>query len=191
MEKYLILTRCKRTGNRTGLLKFKEYNILFLVFPTHIFFLIIKLEEQIMKVKFILIPFILLTFLLGFSTGPANWLEGAWEMVSGKLILPDQTIEMPRTESEHAIKVINKTHFATVHQDTSTNDIYSNAGTYTLTEDTYTENLEYATSITMIGKTYCFKSTIEGDKWIISGPVEKPGAEVPEWKIHEVWKRVK
>ncbi len=144
-----------------------------------------------MKAKFFLIPLILLTFLFSFSSGQENKLEGTWELVSGKLTLPDQTIELPRTGSEREIKVLNKTHFATILQDTSTNEIYSNAGTYEITEDTYTEHQEFNSGITMIGKTYSFKSKIEGDKWTISGPVEKPGADIPDWKIHEVWKRVK
>jgi hypothetical protein len=144
-----------------------------------------------MKAKFILIPLIVLTFLFSFSYGQENKLEGTWELVSGKLMLPDQTIELPRTGYEHEIKILNKTHFATILQDTSTNEIYSNAGTYVLTEDTYTEYQEFNSGITMIGKTYSFKSNIEGDKWTISGPVEKPESDIPEWKIHEVWKRVK
>jgi hypothetical protein len=144
-----------------------------------------------MKVKFILIPIILLTLLLSFSAGPANKLEGTWEMVSGKYILSDDTLAVPRTESEHVIKVLNKTHFATVHQDASKNEIYSNAGTYVLTEDKYKEYQEYNSDINIIGRTYVFESKIEGDIWTISGPIEKPGADVPEWKMHEVWKRVK
>ena len=110
-----------------------------------------------MKLKHALFTVIVLTFSLSFYTGPSNELEGTWEMVSGTLIFPDQTIEMPRTEFESAIKVLNKTHFATVHQDTSTNEIYSNAGTYMLSNDIYIENLEYASVVGMIGKTYYFK----------------------------------
>jgi hypothetical protein len=144
-----------------------------------------------MKAKITLLAIVLSVFFLSFFIGLENKLEGTWELVSGKIILPDQTIELPRTEFEHEIKVLNKTHFATVHQDTSTNEIYSNAGTYVLTEDTYTEYQEFNSGITMIGKTYSFLSTIEGNKWTISGPVEKPEADIPEWKIHEVWKRVK
>ena len=144
-----------------------------------------------MKAKFALIPFILLIFLFSFSFGPENKLEGTWKLVSGKYFFPDDTLVMPRTESEHAIKVINKTHFATVHQDASKNEIYSNAGTYVLTEDTYTEHLEFATGTAMIGSTLSFKSTMEGDKWTISGPIKTSDEEGPDWKLHEVWKRVK
>jgi hypothetical protein len=144
-----------------------------------------------MKVKFILIPFILLIFLLGFSTGPANKLEGTWEMVSGKYIFADDTLAVPRTESEHAIKILNRTHFATIHQDASNNEIYSNAGTYVLNEDTYTEYQEFNSDINTIGRTYTFESKIEGDIWTFAGPIEKPGVDVPEWKMHEVWKKVK
>jgi hypothetical protein len=144
-----------------------------------------------MKAKFILIPFILLTFLLSFSTGPENELKGTWELVSGKYIFSDDTLSVPRTESEHAIKVLNKTHFATIHQDVSKKEIYSNAGTYILSEDTYTEYQEFSSDINSIGRDFAFESKIEGDIWTLTGPVEKPGADVPEWKMHEVWKRVK
>ncbi len=144
-----------------------------------------------MKSKFTLITVILLTFLFSFSFGQENKLEGTWEMVSGKYFFPDDTLIMPRTESGHAIKVLNKTHFATVNQDASKDEIYSNAGTYVLTEDTYTEHLEFATFTPMIGSAFSFKSSMEGDKWTISGPEKTSDAEGPDWKIHEVWKRVK
>ncbi len=144
-----------------------------------------------MKTKFTLLAIVLLTFLLSFSTGPENKLEGTWKLVSGKYIFPDDTLAVPRTESEHAIKVLNKTHFATIHQDASKKEIYSNAGTYVLTEDTYTEYQEFNSGINSIGRTHAFESKIEGDIWTITGPVEKSEADVPEWKMHEVWKRVK
>ena len=144
-----------------------------------------------MKVKFILIPFILLTFLLSFSTGPENDLKGTWKLVSGKYIFSDDTLVVPRTESEHAIKVLNKTHFATIHQDASKKEIYSNAGTYVLTEDTYTEYQAYNSDVNNIGRTFAFESKMEGDIWTLTGPIEKPGEDSPGWKMHEVWKRVK
>ena len=144
-----------------------------------------------MKAKYTLITIIVLIFLFSSFTGPTNKLEGTWELVSGKIILPDTTIVMPQTQFGHAIKVFNKTHFATIHQDTTKKELYGNAGTYILTEDTYTENLEFASGIKNIGKTLSYTSTIEGNQWTLSGPIKKSDEEVPEWKLHEVWKRIK
>ena len=62
-----------------------------------------------------------------------------------------------------------------------------NGGKYDLTNDTYTEHLEYFSGPDQIGKTYTFKSTLDGDNWEITGPIVKDGEPAPAWKLKEVF----
>ncbi len=144
-----------------------------------------------MKVKHVLFTVIVLAFSLSFYKGPSNELEGTWELVSGEYISPNDTLVVPQSPSAKAIKVINKTHFATVHQDPSRKEIYCNAGTYTLDEDIYTENLLFVSDMGSIGMTISFTSKIEGDQWTVTGPLKESDEQGPGWELVEVWKKVK
>lgn len=110
-----------------------------------------------------------------------------------KIELPDTTIvvEDPEQSSVHLVKVINKTHFATIHQGKLPIQDMFNCGKYSLTADTYTEHVELFSIRDNIGKSFTFESKLEADKWTIKGPILKEGDKDPGWKVKEVYKRIK
>ena len=117
-------------------------------------------------------------------------LEGTWKAVYHEVVTPDTTITASGSEASNLVKIINKTHFATILQGDTPNTSFFNGGKYELTKDTYTENLEYFSTKDEIGKSYTFKSSFKDGEWTISGPISKGGAKLPEWKIREVYKKV-
>jgi len=144
-----------------------------------------------MRVKFLSITVILFICLFSYAAENNNQLEGTWELISGKIILSVKTIDTTPGEFERVIKIINKTHFATIGQDTSKQESYFNAGNYSLSENVYTENLELFSKISLIGSSLSYKIKIEGDQLTMSGPLKKKGEEEPGWQLHEVWKKIK
>ncbi len=131
-----------------------------------------------MKVTFLLIIVISFICLVSCAAEKDNPLEGTWVLSSG--------------EFTGALKIINKTHFATVSQDTSKQRSHFNAGTYSLSGDTYTENIEFFSILTdLIGDSFSYKIKIEGNRFTMS-PLEKEGETEPELQIQEeVWEKIK
>ena len=111
--------------------------------------------------------------------------EGTWELVSYKYG-PSQSAFTDRTESLQRLKVINKTHFIWVDIDISGKIIQSAGGPYTLNGDIYTEFLEFGYGMDPYLKTNPqFTIRIEGDMLFQTGLL------TPDYKIEEIWKRVK
>jgi hypothetical protein len=111
--------------------------------------------------------------------------EGTWELVSYKYG-PSQSAFIDRTESLQRLKVINKTHFIWVDFDKSGKVMQSAGGTYTLNGDTYTEFLGFGYGMDQYLKTNPqFTIKIDGDMLFQTGLL------TPDYKIEEIWKRVK
>jgi hypothetical protein len=85
------------------------------------------------------------------------------------------------------IKVINETHFIWVQFDTLSRKVVESAGgAYTVKGDTYTESLDFGLAMDGYLKTSpAYTIKIEGDMLFQSGLL------VPDYKIEEIWKRVK
>ncbi|MCR8667407.1 hypothetical protein NO995_06930 [Aestuariibaculum sp. M13] len=136
---------------------------------------------------------ITLIFSLGFLTfafaQPS--LEGTWKSVKQLYILPDTTYTATGDDMINMVKIINKTHFATIVQADSIQNSMFNGGEYTFRGNIYTEHLKYFSDPSLIGKSFSFKSTIKGDIWTIEGPIENEGEEKPVWKIYEEYIRIK
>jgi len=67
-------------------------------------------------------------------------LEGTWQLINGKGLLPDTTIIYPGINGKHW-KIITKSHFATIYQDTTSDKFLTNGfngGTYTFISGIYT-----------------------------------------------------
>jgi hypothetical protein len=130
-----------------------------------------------MKVTFLLITVVSFVCLFSCATEKSNQLEGTWVLSSG--------------EFAGALKIINKTHFATVSQDTSEHRSHFNAGTYSFSGDTYTENIEFFSVFPeIIGDSFSYKIKIEGNQFTMS-PLKKEGETEPESQIQqEVWERI-
>jgi hypothetical protein len=145
-----------------------------------------------MKVKYLLITVISFICLVSCAAEKNNPLEGTWALISGKNTTASGTTEYSPGELGRVLKIINKTHFATVSQDTAKMGTYFNAGNYSFSEDIYTENIEFFSSDTeLIGSTFSYKIKIEGDQFTLSGPLKKEGESEPEWQSVEIWKKIK
>jgi len=111
--------------------------------------------------------------------------EGTWKLVSYKYGSA-QSAFVDRSESLSRIKVINKTHFIWVDVDTSGKVIQSAGGKYTLTEDAYTEILEFGLGMdTYLKSSPQFTVKVEGDMLFQSGFLTSG------YRIEEIWKRIK
>ena len=89
-------------------------------------------------------------------------------------------------KTSDAIKIVTPTHFA-VFSKNVTNDSMQHAvaGTVKMDDKNYTEEIQYASGPTMIGKKAKFTYRIEGDKWYVKGGIENM------MMFEEVWQRVK
>jgi len=131
-----------------------------------------------MKVTFLLITVVSFVFLFNCASAQNNQLEGTWVLRSG--------------EFAGALKIINKTHFATVFQDTSKHRSHFNAGTYSISGDTYTENIEFFSIFKdLIGDSFSYNIKIEGNRFTMS-PLKKEGETETESPVQEeVWEKIK
>ncbi|MCX6333602.1 MAG: hypothetical protein NT092_04770 [Bacteroidia bacterium] len=149
-----------------------------------------------MKKTFIAVTLAMLTIaLLTISAVPGTTfktkkqtlsVEGTWQLVSYKYgSSTSGFIDCP--EGFPRLKMINKTHFVWVNYNTESGSITQSAGgKYTLIGNTYTEFLEFGLGMDQYLKTnpqYTLK--IEGDILFQSGNL------TPDYKIEEIWKRVK
>ena len=145
-----------------------------------------------MKVTYLLITVICLLFLVSCTQENINPLEGTWVFVSAKNTTADGTTDYVPGESGRVLKIINKTHFATVSQDTAQMGTYFNAGNYSFSEDIYTETIGFFSAYPeLIGSTFSYKIKIEGDQFTLSGPLKNEDGSDPEWQQVEVWKKFK
>jgi hypothetical protein len=139
--------------------------------------------------------FLVFVFLLSCTTSAQekkNPIEGTWELVSAKWTSPDTTSFFPITDHDRQIKMISRSHFVWISQDTSRKDVYGfGGGKYTLDGDKYTEHIEMFLSPEWIGKSVTFKMKVEGDTLIQSGkmPLKKLGLADYDLETYEVYKR--
>ncbi len=105
-------------------------------------------------------------------------LEGTWSLVSGQTIAKGDTAFTDYTKGKKMIKIINATHFAFLRhdldhgKDSTTADYAAGGGTYTLSGDDYTENLEYFSDRNWEGHAFQFKVRISNDTLVQTG-IEK------------------
>ena len=104
-------------------------------------------------------------------------IKGTWKLISGTLIEKNDTTTTDYTKGKSFIKIINDTHFAfllhDLKQGKDSSAVYSSGGgTYTLTDSTYTEHLEYCSDRNWEGHDFPFNISISNDTLIQRG-VEK------------------
>jgi hypothetical protein len=135
----------------------------------------------------------LLTNCANKSTSP---IIGTWELIKGSYISNDtarmKSFEYPRSVNGKHWKIITKSHFASIYQDTTTNLFLSsgfNGGKYTFINGIYTENFTHSSiSNRQIGTKLLFKAKIEGDKLFIT-PFSDNGTEI-KFGSFEEYKRL-
>lgn len=114
-------------------------------------------------------------------------LVGTWEFVSGRYTTPGKPPAVYDASDMHALKIVSPTHFSFVAVLGDGTFYAAGSGPYEIKGDahsgTYTENIEYASVPSMVGKGYPFAYRIEGERWYHEG--DEDGTHV-----EEVWRRV-
>jgi hypothetical protein len=142
--------------------------------------------------KKIYVPLTVMLFLfLSYSCCEKNKVEGTWELVSAKWYYPDSSMaEFPNSEYDREVKIIGKTHFLFIRQDTTNKELYfSGGGTYTFEENKYTETLNLLSWEGDMGSVATYDCEFRDSMWIVTGPVGE-GDKLPSWKLHEEWKKI-
>ncbi len=115
-------------------------------------------------------------------------LVGTWKLLSGTLIEKGDTALTDYTKGASFIKIINDTHFAFFNHDLtngkgSSPSYNSGGGRYTLTDSTYTEQLEYCTDRQWEGHTFPFTIMIQNDTLVQQGVEKIPAAGIDRLNI--------
>ena|SRR5687768_18111135 len=122
-------------------------------------------------------------------------LTGTWKLITATIIEKGDTIVTDYTRNISFVKIINDTHFAFVQHDLSKGKdsaaVFSaGAGTYSLKDSLYTENLEYCSAREWEGHDFSFTINISNDTLVQSGIEKIESAGVDRVNI-EKYVRVK
>jgi hypothetical protein len=94
----------------------------------------------------------------------------------------------PFSDQARHWKIITRTHFATIFQDTTTDVVFStgfNGGTYTFMNSIYTENFTHSSySNNLIGQKLLFNARIENDTLFLS-PCSEDGTMLENGNFEE------
>ena len=106
-----------------------------------------------------------------------NMIEGTWKLINGTLIEKGDTLVTDYTKNTSFIKIINDTHFAFLQHDLkkgqdTTAVFASGGGRYSISDNTYTEHLEYCSARNWEGNDFKFTISIQADTLIQTG-IEK------------------
>jgi len=122
-------------------------------------------------------------------------ITGTWKLLTATHIEKGDTTVTDYTKNISFIKVINDTHFAFLQHDLnkgkdSSAVFVSGGGKYSLSQNLYTEHLEYCSAREWEGNEFKFNITIEGDTLIQNGIEKVEAAGVDRVNI-EKYIRVK
>ncbi len=139
------------------------------------------------KANFALI--MLVTALLAVACTEKNPIEGTWILVEGTYITEDNTLNYPISQTDKRLKVVGKTHFATVWQNPD-NDEYCgyNGGSYKYANGIYSESLEFFNDNSLVGTESHFILTQNGDEIKIAAC--NAMGEEQEFGFFETWKKI-
>jgi hypothetical protein len=119
----------------------------------------------------------------GVAAQDATPVEGAWERIFLRVVLPDTTVEETYEGRPRLHKILTATHFAFGQQSEDGQDVYAGGGRYTYTGDTYVEVIAYHASPSMVGRTVTFESRLEDGLWHIAGTIGR-------FRLEETWRRL-
>lgn len=143
---------------------------------------------------FVLIAAILMSFagkIKDDATRPAKIrIAGTWKLITGMVIEKGDTTVTDYTKNTSFIKIINDTHFAFLQHDLnkgkdSSAIFASGGGTYSLSDNLYTEHLEYCSARNWEGNDFSFTVAIKNDTLIQSGTEKVEGAGVNRINIEK------
>lgn len=105
---------------------------------------------------------------------PIKPIIGTWKLLTGVLIEKGDTVSTDYTKEVSFIKIINDTHFAFIQHDLmkgkGAKPVFSaGSGSYTLSDSTYTEHLEYCSDRVWEDNDFKFTVTIKSDTLIQKG----------------------
>jgi len=141
-----------------------------------------------MKSRMAISIILVVGFFISCASRQNNPVEGTWQLVDGRFVDEDTTVTYPMSPDEKRMKIIGKTHFATLWQDTTQNISGFNGGTYTFEDGMYTEQLSFFSSIDWIGIQSIFLAEIEGDRLLLT-PSNADG-EAQQYGYFEEWERL-
>ncbi|UTA67724.1 hypothetical protein [Emticicia sp. 21SJ11W-3] len=125
------------------------------------------------------------------DTNEAPAIVGTWKLLSGTLVDKGDTTVTDYTQGVSFIKIINDTHFAFIQHDLkggkdSTTAVFTaGGGTYTLKENTYTENLEYCNARKWEGHHFSFTIEIKNDTLVQKGIEKVESANIERLNIEK------
>ena len=100
-------------------------------------------------------------------------IEGTWALISGTTIVKNDTSIIDYTKSLQMIKIINATHFSflkhEINKGKDSAQYGSGGGSYTLTDNQYTEHLDYCSDRAWEGQSFSFTVSIQNDTLIQTG----------------------
>lgn len=108
---------------------------------------------------------------------------GTWKLVSGQMTQNDSTLTYTAANL-NSMKIISPTHFAVLGQNSDGSFSHAFGGAVTITPDTYTESIDFASSPNMKGRKSVLKYEVKGDQLHINGGVDGI-------TFNETWTRVK
>ena len=123
-------------------------------------------------------------------------LQGTWELLSETKIEKEDTTYTPAAKTQRMIKILNGTHFSFVRHDLTqgkdtTNAMFvAGAGSYTLADSTYTEQLEFCSAREWENHSFSFVVSVSQDTLIQTGREKLEGLGVDRIII-EKYLRVK
>jgi hypothetical protein len=122
-------------------------------------------------------------------------LQGTWKLLSGTLIEKGDTTTTIYSDSLEMIKIINASHFSFLNHDTkkgkdSTALFIAGGGRYDLTQDNYTEHLEYCSDRQWEGHDFSFKVVVKDDTLVQTGREKIENLDIDRLNI-ERYVRVK
>ena len=134
-----------------------------------------------MNIRLLILPLIIMscntTTEKDSSKQSAIPIEGTWKLLSGTTIEKGDSTVTDYTKNVQFIKIINKTHFAFLNHDLNKGKdsaavFSSGGGSYSLTDSSYTEHLEYCSDRQWEGNDFKFTVTINNDTLVQRG-IEK------------------
>jgi len=111
-------------------------------------------------------------------------LYGTWILESAVFTTEDSVFKED-SNTKKQMKIVTPDHFMFIISNAADDKfIMASAGRAIVTDDTYTEIIEYSSQPEAVKKKYKFNIKVVGDKWHQSGTVGN-------WQLEEVWRRAK
>lgn len=110
-------------------------------------------------------------------------LYGTWILESAVFTTEDSVFKDDKSNKKQ-MKIVTPGHFMFIISNANDKFMMASGGKAIVNDGTYTEIIQYSSEPDALNKTYRFTAKVVGDTWYHSGMVGN-------WKLEEVWKKVK